>query len=281
VGPDVENVRGGGSDDTITGGGGSNVIDGGAGEDYADGGSGADQFTGGDGGDVVRSRDGVAENVACGKATDFVVADTKDRVQGDCDRVDSSGKSRPKLGRTASVRVRKGVAGFSPTRIRRFVPLRDLVNLPVASRIDATDGSVTLQSAKTRGRPQSATFTSGMFQVLQSGKRSAKGLTDIVMKGGSFASCSSSSAAWKGASAAQRVRISKRVIRRLRTNAKGRFRTTGRYSAATVRGTKFEVIDRCDGTLTKVTRGRVAVRDLRRRKTIVVRAGKSYLARKR
>jgi ferric-dicitrate binding protein FerR (iron transport regulator) len=46
-----------------------------------------------------------------------------------------------------------------------------------------------------------------------------------------------------------------------------------------VRGTIFTVTDRCDGTLTTVTRGRVAVRDTRRRKTIIVRAGKRYLAR--
>ncbi len=70
-------------------------------------------------------------------------------------------------------------------------------------------------------------------------------------------------------------------MRRLRGNANGRFRTRGRYSAATVRGTVWEVSDRCDGTLTKVTRGRVAVRDFRRRKDVSVKAGKSYLARAR
>jgi hypothetical protein len=37
--------------------------------------------------------------------------------------------------------------------------------------------------------------------------------------------------------------------------------------------------DRCDGTLTSVKRGKVAVRDFRRKRTIVVGAGKSYLAR--
>ena len=39
--------------------------------------------------------------------------------------------------------------------------------------------------------------------------------------------------------------------------------------------------DRCDGTLTTVSRGKVAVRDFRRKKTIVVAAGKRYLARAR
>jgi hypothetical protein len=46
-----------------------------------------------------------------------------------------------------------------------------------------------------------------------------------------------------------------------------------------VRGTIWLTADRCDGTLTKVTRGRVAVRDFRRKKTILVRTGKRYLAR--
>ena len=54
--------------------------------------------------------------------------------------------------------------------------------------------------------------------------------------------------------------------RRLRGDANGRFRTRGRHSAATVRGTKWTVTDRCDGTLTKVRRGTVAVRDFRLQK---------------
>jgi ferric-dicitrate binding protein FerR (iron transport regulator) len=37
--------------------------------------------------------------------------------------------------------------------------------------------------------------------------------------------------------------------------------------------------DRCDGTLTTVKRGTVSVRDFKRRKTVSVQAGQSYLAR--
>jgi ferric-dicitrate binding protein FerR (iron transport regulator) len=47
---------------------------------------------------------------------------------------------------------------------------------------------------------------------------------------------------------------------------------------ATVRGTVWDVIDRCDGTLTKVTKGVVSVRDLTRKKTVMVKAGHQYLA---
>ena len=74
--------------------------------------------------------------------------------------------------------------------------------------------------------------------------------------------------------------MSRRRIRGLRGRAGGgRFRARGRYSSATVRGTDWTVTDRCDGTLTMVRRGRVAVRDFKRRKNVSVRAGKSYLAR--
>ncbi len=118
-------------------------------------------------------------------------------------------------------------------------------------------------------------FLGGVFQVVQSRKRRAKGLTELRLKGSSFRRCRTATLG-EGAGAARR-----RVIRRLSGNATGRFRTRGRHSAATVRGTKWIVEDRCDGTLTRVLRGRVAVRDFRRRKTILVRAGKSYLAKPR
>jgi ferric-dicitrate binding protein FerR (iron transport regulator) len=81
----------------------------------------------------------------------------------------------------------------------------------------------------------------------------------------------------RGACAAQ-ARVSSRVLGLLRGNARGRFRTTGRFAAATVRGTEWGVRDRCDGTLVVDTRGSVAVRDFRRGKTIVLHAGQTYLA---
>ena len=64
----------------------------------------------------------------------------------------------------------------------------------------------------------------------------------------------------------------------LRGVAKGRFRTTGRFSAATVRGTDWGVRDRCDGTLTVVRQGVVLVTDFRLHTTVAVRAGQTYLA---
>jgi hypothetical protein len=141
----------------------------------------------------------------------------------------------------------------------------------VGSFLDTRKGTVRLESAANRaGKRQRGTFLSGLFQVRQSRKRSARGLTDLVLKGSSFRRCRSG----KGASAS----LTRAQIRRLRANARGRFRTSGRNSSATVRGTVWDVTDRCDGTLTKVRRGKVVVRDFRRKKNITLTAGKSYLA---
>ena len=74
----------------------------------------------------------------------------------------------------------------------------------------------------------------------------------------------------------RRPRASKR---HLWGDGKGRFRTGGRFSSATVRGTRWVVSDRCDGTLTRVVRGSVTVRDRVHNKTVILHAGEQYLAR--
>ena len=71
----------------------------------------------------------------------------------------------------------------------------------------------------------------------------------------------------------------KTVLGKLWGNGKGKFRTSGKYASATVRGTIWLTQDECDGTLIRVKRGTVQVRDLRRHKTVTVKAGHSYLAR--
>jgi hypothetical protein len=73
-----------------------------------------------------------------------------------------------------------------------------------------------------------------------------------------------------------------KAIRRLWGNTKGKFRTKGRHSAATVRGTRWLTSDRCDGTLTYVAQGGpVSVLDFRLRRTIELREGQTYIARSR
>ena len=195
----------------------------------------------------------------------------------------AAGPPPPVLGETANIREVKGkvFVGIPSTTARAaqkgldFVPLEEARDIPIGAFLDTRKGTVSLTTARNKaGRIQSGKFSGGLFQVLQSRARKAKGLTELQMKGSAsaFRSCRSG----RNASASA---LSRRAIRRLRANARGRYRSRGRHSAATVRGTKWVMEDRCDGTLTKVQRGTVAVRDFRLKKTIVVKAGKSYLAR--
>ena len=70
----------------------------------------------------------------------------------------------------------------------------------------------------------------------------------------------------------------KKKSRKLWGSGKGNFRTEGKYSAATVRGTTWLVQDTCTTTLTRVTQGVVAVSDFAKKKTIVLKQGKRYTA---
>ena len=134
--------------------------------------------------------------------------------------------------------------------------------IPVGTTVDVTKGRIALVAA---GGAR-ATFYAGVFKIGQT--KGAKPLTTLTLVG--KLSCSKKSQA----SAAAK----KKRKRRLWGDGKGRFRTKGKHSAATVVGTRWLVEDRCDSTLTRVARGRVKVRDFAKKKTVVVKAGKKYVA---
>ena len=166
-----------------------------------------------------------------------------------------------------------------------FVPLTAAANIPMGAQLDTRKGRVALTTAAdTAGKKtQSADFYDGIFQIKQTvpkkkPKKPAALITDLVMKG---QIARSQCAALKGARAAvaDKKKGPKAVLGQLWGNGKGKFRTSGKYSSATVRGTIWLVQDRCEGTLTKVRRGTVRVRDFKRKKTVTVKAGHSYLAR--
>jgi streptogramin lyase len=149
--------------------------------------------------------------------------------------------------------------------------------LPVGVALDARRGKVNLQTAGCRGGVQAGTFGGGVFSVRQ--PRKACGRVDVYLRGGSFAGCGHRShrAGSRTASASR----SRKVRRLWGRDSGGRFRSHGRHSHATVRGTRWLTVDRCDGTLTRVTDGAVVVRDFRTHRNVVVRAGHSYLAHSR
>jgi hypothetical protein len=149
--------------------------------------------------------------------------------------------------------------------------LGDGASVPVGSIVDTRAGTVKLQSALPAGGTQTGTFHGGLFEVRQ--PAGGHGMTDLVLRG-ALPTCPAGGA--RAAAAARR-----RPPRSLWGHDRhGRFRTRASNSVITVRGTTWFVSDRCDGTLTRVSTGSVAVRDLHTGRTVVLHAGQHHLARR-
>lgn len=272
VQPDVENVDSGNGPDTLTGSAAGNELTSGGGEDYADGGAGPDVLQMGAARDVVRARDGVADTLDCGSSSDFAIVDPIDIVAKSCERIDK-GRSRTRLGRLVLLRPLKGGEAFGLHGMHRTVPLKDQIGVPLGTKLDSTHGTVRLTAARSGGGTFSGDFSQGAFLVKQG--RSERGLIEVALTGGAALSkCPA------GGAGAARGAASHRVLRRLFGHARGRFRSRGRFSTATVRGTEWTVIDRCDGTLTTVKQGTVRVRNLVLHRTVTLKSGQRYLARR-
>ncbi len=157
---------------------------------------------------------------------------------------------------------------------RRYQALERARSVPVGTIVDATRGRVRITSARdAKGHTQAADFYEGAFRITQ--RRARPLITELTLYGGDFSGCRPSQ---RAAARAARRRKGGRG-RHLWGNGKGKFRTRGRYGAATVRGTIWLTEDRCAATRVKVARGVVAVRDFTRGKTVTVRTGRSYSAR--
>jgi hypothetical protein len=155
----------------------------------------------------------------------------------------------------------------------KFVALTSTTEIPVGSQVNTINGTIRLTMGLGGGRTNTADFYSGIFTILQG--RAANALTTIRLEAGNFGVCRRGGRALSLDGGAAR---SKRPVRRVWGSGKGRFATKGRYSSATVRGTRWLTQDQCNGTLTRVLQGVVLVRDFRARRNVTLRPGRSYLA---
>ncbi|HEV3071725.1 MAG TPA: choice-of-anchor Q domain-containing protein [Solirubrobacteraceae bacterium] len=166
------------------------------------------------------------------------------------------------------------------TKGRAFIPLTEARQIPFGSILDTSKGVAkitTATTASTKGKVQFGDFGAGLFKLLQTRKQ--RGLTElnIIDTHSPRQLCATTGKGKKAAIAAKH--LSSKVLGRLTANSHGHFTGRGQYSAATVRGTIWGVTNRCDGTLTRVVRGVLSVRDFRQRKTITLFTGQTYLAR--
>jgi hypothetical protein len=178
----------------------------------------------------------------------------------------------PVLGQTVGVAPVSGRVTVKIPGGSGFAPLAAGATIPSGATVDTRGGEVALTTALPGGETQTARFHGGVFRVRQTAK--SGGLTDIDLRGPAL-SCRSG----RGGARAAAVRTKRRKL--WGSDKGGRYRTHGRNSVATVRGTKWVTTDTCAGTRTTVTQGAVSVRDTRRHRTVLVRAGHSYVARSR
>jgi len=145
-----------------------------------------------------------------------------------------------------------------------YVELASSAEIPVGSTVDTKRGAVSISD----GAGGRAEFSDGIFKLTRAGGVTVLTLTEPLT------GCKKPSG--RASAAAKKVKT-----RKLWGKGKGAFRTAGKYSAATVRGTTWLVQDTCTSTLTRVTEGVVTVRDNVKKKNVVVRAGKRYTAKGR
>jgi hypothetical protein len=163
------------------------------------------------------------------------------------------------LGRTLVARTVRGKVLVRRPASGAPVDLGAVAGIPVGTEIDARHGRVRLTAAARPGKAaQRAEFFGGVFVVTQA----SNDVVDISLSE-PLGSCKKKTGT---------------RVRKLWGDGKGRFRTHGLRAVVTVRGTRWLVQDSCEGTLTRVTQGLVSVRDTGARKTVLVRAGRKYLA---
>lgn len=149
------------------------------------------------------------------------------------------------------------------------VPMTAGQNLPPGTVIDVSNGrAVTLADPKGRkavffGEKDGVPSVFVMAGVID-------GFVELRLTGGNFKICKSR--------ALQSVTKAEKPVRRLWGKGKGAFRTKGRYASAAIRGTWWLTADYCTRTFVSVKQGVMTVRDLVKKKTVIVPAGKSHSA---
>ena len=159
---------------------------------------------------------------------------------------------RPQYGKTVNVGPVSGIVRVKLPGAQEFFVLGTEQQLPVGAIIDTSHGRVRLTSAKgPGGGAQSADFFSGAFRVLQ--PQGGKPITVLKLD--------EPGRLRRRATHRASGRLARTEDRGLWGSGKGNFRSEGKHGSATVRGTIWWAQDRCDGTLFKVKRGVVTIRD--------------------
>lgn len=135
--------------------------------------------------------------------------------------------------------------------------LNGAVQIPVGSTIDTRNGKVELV---TEGSIRNAFFFDGLFEVLQDDGVDAATVLKLI---GALEHCEDASSDSPGG-------------RQLWGDGEGEHRTQGTLGSASVRGTKWLLQDRCNGTTyARVVDGEIELKNEKTGKTVTLKAGES------
>jgi hypothetical protein len=165
-----------------------------------------------------------------------------------------------------------------------FVPLEKDAAVPLGTVVDARNGVAVITWARPDGTTYSGQFWAGVFQIQQTTGADPLGvvkLRDDLVTAAARSSVSTAAGIASVGTQFKAYTARKKGKRKNRVwgDAKGRFRTDGSNSSASVRGTKWLVENYANATRTFVERGIVDVQVYKnKKKKIRLKKGQSYYA---
>lgn len=183
------------------------------------------------------------------------------------------GPPKPEAGKTFNVEPVDGTIELQCPGEDEYSRLTSFKQVPMGCLVNTRHGTIALTSSKgSSGDLQDADFWGGVFVVTQ--QEGDNQTVQLKLAGKRM--CEKRGDPRKAVARSSRA---KRGGRRAWGSGKGDYETSGSYGSATVRGTTWLVVDRCDAsTLFKVAEGTVWVQDFIKDKQVVLEAGQQYIA---
>ncbi|MGB7684422.1 MAG: hypothetical protein WBL45_01415 [Solirubrobacterales bacterium] len=183
-----------------------------------------------------------------------------------------TGPPKPVAGESINLEPVSGTVELQCPGEDEYSRLTSFKQVPLGCLINTRRGVVDLKASKGQsGELQGGNFWGGVFITSQK----AGDNQEVELKLAGRRMCERRSSARRPVAVLSRGGGG----RKLWGSGKGNFKTSGSHGSATVRGTTWLVVDRCDSsTLIKVGEGTVLVRDFAKDKSLTLTTGEQYVA---
>jgi hypothetical protein len=171
----------------------------------------------------------------------------------------------PVMGKSAEVAPLTGSVLVKQPGSKHFLQVKTIMALHYGATVNATGGDIQVIAKKSGTGFESGEFYDGGFNLSQ-GK---DGIVQAALTGRPT-NCPTTPLSL--------ARDASGPPLHLWGHVHGKYKTRGHYGSASVQGTIWLTEERCDGTFFRVVKGVLRIRDFTLHKTVIVRAGHSYLA---